>query len=55
MTDAPAGEVRLDVSRIMDDAFRTISFGIGRSNSEKVEHPIFDKDHAGWRAARSLL
>jgi tRNA-splicing ligase RtcB len=54
LTDAPADEVRRNISRIMDDVFRTISFGIGRNNSEKVEHPIFDKDHAGWRAAPEI-
>lgn len=32
----------------MDDVWRTISFGVGRNNNERVEHPLFDTDHAGW-------
>jgi tRNA-splicing ligase RtcB (3'-phosphate/5'-hydroxy nucleic acid ligase) len=56
LTDAPAGEVRRNIKTIMDDVWRTISFGIGRNNNEKVEHALFDKDHAGWHTgpAKSL-
>lgn len=46
--DIPASEVRANISRIMDDVWHTISFGMGRANNETVEHPIFDKDHPGW-------
>ncbi len=49
LTDARADEVRRNIKTIMDDIWRTISFGIGRNNNEKVEHPLFDADHPGWR------
>lgn len=54
LTDAPADEIRANISTIMDDVFRTISFGVGRNNAEKVEHPIFDADHPGWKVAREI-
>lgn len=56
LTDAPADEVRRNIASIMDDVWRTISFGVGRNNHEKVEHPLFDKDHPGWQTepAKSL-
>lgn len=41
-TDAPAAEVRKNISRIMDDVWSAISFGIGRKNSERVDHELFD-------------
>ena len=31
-----------DIKRIMDDIWRTISFGVGRKNQEEVDHPLFD-------------
>jgi tRNA-splicing ligase RtcB len=46
--DMPGKELRAKISTIMDDVWSTLSFGVGRKNSEKVEHPIFDRDHAGW-------
>jgi tRNA-splicing ligase RtcB len=42
LTDASAAEVRSNIKRIMDDVWRTISFGIGRTNSEPVDHELFD-------------
>jgi len=56
LTDAPADEVRRNIKTIMDDVWRTISFGIGRNNNEKVEHPLFHADHPGWHTqpAKSL-
>src|ERR1700735_369121 len=42
--DMPAAEVRNNIGRIMDDIWRTISFGVGRNNNERVEHSIFEKD-----------
>src|ERR1700761_4040800 len=42
LTDAPAEEVRRNIKPIMDDIWRTISFGVGRNNNEKVEHALFD-------------
>lgn len=42
LTDADAGEVRARIRTIMDDIWSTISFGIGRSNNERVDHELFD-------------
>ena len=44
--DIPAVEVRENIERIMDDIWETISFGIGRKNKERVDHPLFDDDPA---------
>ena len=49
LTDAPADEVRRNIRTIMDDVWRTISFGVGRNNNERVQHPLFDADHPGWQ------
>ena len=33
----------LDVPKVMDEIWRTMSFGMGRSNDERIaEHPVFD-------------
>lgn len=40
--DIPAREVKNHIHRIMDDVYRAISFGIGRANSEEVDHELFD-------------
>ncbi|MFM9874320.1 MAG: RtcB family protein [Fimbriimonadaceae bacterium] len=42
LTDARAEDVRQKIRTIMDDVFRTISFGVGRTNEEDVDHPLFD-------------
>lgn len=44
--DIPAAEVKANIRPIMDDIWRTISFGVGRKNPEPVEHPLFDDDPA---------
>src|SRR5712664_1688609 len=57
LLDMPGAALRADISKIMDAVFQTISFGIGRSNNERVEHPMFERDgHAGWNteAAKPL-
>ena len=41
-TDAPASEVRKNIAAIMDDVWRSISFGVGRKNAEPVDHALFD-------------
>lgn len=33
----------LDTAKVMDEIFRQISFGVGRTNREKADHPILDK------------
>ena len=44
LLDADAREVQKNISRIMDDIQRQISFGMGRSNRERVEADLFDDD-----------
>jgi len=46
--DIPASEVKSNIHTIMEDVWRTISFGIGRKNKERVDHRLFDDDPA-WR------
>ena len=49
LTDAPAEDVRKNIGKIMDDVFRTISFGLARTNrDEVVEHDLFENDDA-WQ------
>ncbi len=39
----PLKAADVDVSRVMDQIWRTISFGMGRNNDERIaEHPVFD-------------
>lgn len=44
LTDATLADVRTDISKIMDDVWKVVSFGIGRKNAEPVDHPLFDDD-----------
>ena len=46
--DIPAAEVKAHIKPIMDDIWRTISFGVGRKNLEKtaLDHPLFEDDPA---------
>lgn len=46
--DMPADELRQNISRLMDEVFSVVSFGVGRKNDERVEHPLFDEHH-GWK------
>lgn len=46
--DMPGEELRAKIGTIMDDVWATLSFGVGRKNSERVEHAIFDRGHTGW-------
>lgn len=39
-TDALVRDV--NVAAVMDDVWRTISFGVGRTNGERAEHPVLD-------------
>jgi tRNA-splicing ligase RtcB len=36
--------VKNNISRIMDEVFSKISFGVGRKNNESVDHKLFDSD-----------
>jgi tRNA-splicing ligase RtcB len=43
LTDADASEVRANISRIMDDVWSFVSFGVGRKNDdERVDSALFD-------------
>jgi tRNA-splicing ligase RtcB (3'-phosphate/5'-hydroxy nucleic acid ligase) len=44
-----AAELRRDIVRIMDEVWKTISFGIGRHNEERVDHALFDS--TAWRVS----
>lgn len=44
LTDATLSDVRGNISKIMDDVWHTVSFGIGRKNAEPVNHPLFDDE-----------
>lgn len=52
LTDMPGSEARKDIERIMDDVFRTISFGVGRRNEERVDHELFDD--VAWKDVHVL-
>jgi tRNA-splicing ligase RtcB len=55
LTDAYAPEVRKNISRLMDDVWNVISFGIGRNNEdEKVDHALFDDPAWSIRAVAPL-
>ena len=57
LLDMPGSALRADIAKIMDGVFQTISFGIGQTNNERVEHPLFERDaHPGWNteAAKPL-
>ena len=42
LTDADATEVKANIKTIMDDVWRTVSFGVGRKNDdERVDHDLF--------------
>lgn len=41
-TDASLSDIRENISQIMDDVWRAISFGIGRKNPNPVEHDLFE-------------
>ena len=40
--DMHGSDLRARIAKIMDDVWSTISFGIGRKNSERVDHTLFD-------------
>jgi tRNA-splicing ligase RtcB len=48
--DTPFSAVEDKVGPIMRDIAKTISFGIGRVNAERVEHVLFD-DTDAWKAS----
>jgi tRNA-splicing ligase RtcB len=55
-TDVRVDDIRDDVPQIMDDVFARISFGVGRSNAEPVDHPVLDAiRHADFAPQRQLV
>lgn len=46
----------IEISKVMDEIFKRISFGVGRPNDEPVDHAIFDKiRNANFLPQRELL
>jgi len=45
--DMPGPALRADIRKIMDEVWQTISFGIGRRNTEAVEDKLFES--AAWK------
>ena len=46
LLDADSADIKRSIAPLMDDIQRQISFGIGRSNKERVEAELFDDDPA---------
>src|SRR5579862_4181825 len=44
LLDADASEVRAHIAKVMDDVWAALSFGVGRNNSEAVDHKLFDDE-----------
>ena len=46
----------IDIAKVMDEIFQRISFGVGRSNNEPVDHPVLEKiGKADFEPQRTLL
>jgi len=45
--DMPGERLRAGIARIMDDVWKSVSFGVGRRNNEPVDHELFDDP--AWR------
>lgn len=53
-TDLKAADI--DTARVMDTLWRALSFGVGRKNSERVDHDVIDAiAHSPVRPQRKLL
>lgn len=52
--DADVDDVTRNIRTIMDDIFRTISFGIGRKNQEEVDHDLFSSPVWSLDAVKGL-
>lgn len=48
--DTPFSAIQDRIGEIIKDVARVISFGVGRSNAERVEHELFD-DAEAWKAS----
>ena len=47
--DTDAAFVREHIGELMDRVFSEISFGVGRNNEEKVDHPVLERTAPGWQ------
>lgn len=47
--DTPYSEIASQISTILHDISKVVSFGVGRANNERIDHDLFDSDL--WRAA----
>src|SRR5690625_7862508 len=47
LLDADADDIRANISTIMDDLWKTLSFGVGRKNKKKRNHNRFYDDPPG--------
>ena len=54
LTDAKGADVRKNISRIMDDVFENLTFGIGQKNRVRVDHELFDDETWKLAAVRPL-
>src|SRR5499427_2214559 len=46
--DMPGSELRANIERVMDEVWKTISFGVGRKNDQRVDHALFES--SAWKA-----
>lgn len=55
-TNIKASDIYLDLPKIMDNIYKNISFGIGRINNEKIDHPIIQEiQKANFRPQVKLM
>ena len=53
-TNVKAADV--DVSKVMDEVFKNIGFGMGRPNPQPIDHPVFDDiSKAEFRPQRDMM
>jgi tRNA-splicing ligase RtcB (3'-phosphate/5'-hydroxy nucleic acid ligase) len=52
LTDMAGTELRKNIKTIMDDIWKTISFGVGRKNEEQVDHALFES--LDWKVNRTV-
>lgn len=43
-TDINYSDIKDNINLIMDDVIKNISFGVGRINNTKIDHPLFEKE-----------
>lgn len=53
-TDLVFGDLKHMADAIMDRVASEISFGVGRTNAEPVEHPLFERDAPLWEEAGAM-